>query len=449
MATPIIMPKPGITVESCIITKWHKKKGDPVNKGDILFSYETDKAAFDEESTAEGILLEAFYTDGDDVPCLSNTCVIGREGEQTAEFASRTTQSGAIEANNTPAKTETSPATAVETASVAAIAAQSTGVNNEEMKLSPRAKMLADKTHADLSFAVPTGPNGRIIERDIRVLIEKGNLLTGAVVGKDTANAIGTGIGGRISADDLSAPKAVEASISAKAENTVTVEKLSNMRKAISKSMGESLSTMAQLTLNSSFDATEIIAMRSKLKASGEAMGMANITYNDMVLFAVAKTLTKHKFMNANLIGDEMHFFSSVNLGMAVDTDRGLMVPVIFNADAMSLSAIASAAKEAAGNAKKGAISPDAMRNGSFTVTNLGTLDVESFTPVINPPQTGILGVCNITRRARETENGVEFYPAMGLSLTFDHKALDGAPAAKFLKDLKTNLENFSLLLAL
>ena len=143
-----------------------------------------------------------------------------------------------------------------------------------------------------------------------------------------------------------------------------------------------------------------------------------------------------------------MRYFNTVNLGVAVDTPRGLMVPTIFSAEKLSLNDLASSAKSLASAAKEGKISPDSLRGGSFTVTNLGSFGVESFTPVINPPQTAILGVNNIVNRVREANGELKMYPAMGLSLTFDHRAVDGAPAARFLKELCDNLENFSVTLA-
>ena len=226
-----------------------------------------------------------------------------------------------------------------------------------------------------------------------------------------------------------------------------TEVKLSNIRKVIAKSMHASLSNMAQLTLNSSFDATQIMNYRAMLKSKGEAMGLPNITFNEIVLYAVAKTILNHKDLNAHYLDDAqvMRYFSHCNLGMAVDTDRGLLVPTIMNADTLSLADLAKAAKAAAKGAQDGTISPDLLKGASFTVSNLGAFGIESFTPVINPPQTGILGVDTITYRVKA--DGTT-YPSMGLSLTFDHRALDGAPAAKFLKDLCTNLENFDLLLA-
>ena len=222
-------------------------------------------------------------------------------------------------------------------------------------------------------------------------------------------------------------------------------EPFSNVRKVIAKSMHASLSEMAQLTLNSSFDATALLAYRDKLKAGAEAVGLGKITINDMVLYAVSRVLPNHPEINANVVDNTFRKFKHANIGMAVDTDRGLLVPVIFGSEKLTLSELAAKTKEAAGKAREGKLSPDDMSGGSFTVSNLGSLGVESFTPVINPPQTAILGVCCTTNRVKADGS---VYPAMGLSLTFDHRAVDGAPAAKFLKELCTALENFDLLLA-
>ena len=205
---------------------------------------------------------------------------------------------------------------------------------------------------------------------------------------------------------------------------------------------------MAHPTLNSSFDATKLMAFRASLKASGEALGMGKITLNDMVLFAVAKTIKDYKELNAHFLGDKMRYFRDVNLGVAVDTDRGLMVPTLKCADRMSLCELSAKTKQLIIETQSGSIGPDKLQGASFTVTNLGSMGIESFTPVINPPQTGILGVDCITRRVKNVGGQDVFYDAMGLSLTFDHRALDGAPAAKFLKALCLNLENLDLLLA-
>ena len=433
MATLVIMPRQGQSVESCVITEWKKKKGDNVAVKDVLFSYETDKSSFDEESAAEGTLLEIFAEEGDDVPCLNPVCIIGEAGEDiSALIAEAKKQLGGEEAAEKPEKSEIVPEIK-DTLSVSATEASVVNTKSEDgfMRISPRARHLAERTDADLSKAVPTGPMGRIIERDINSLLDKG--LTNSAAAKEApANA-------EIAASAASAPDAEYEDV-----------KLPNIRRVIAKSMHASLSNMAQLTLNASFDASEIMSYRASLKANGEKLGMNNITLNDMVLFAVAKTLLGHRDLNANYLDDKdvMRYFSHVNLGVAVDTPRGLLVPTVFRADTLSLNELAAQTKSVIKDAQAGTINPDLLRGASFTVSNLGSLGIESFTPVINPPQTGILGVDTITRRVKIVDGKDVFYNAMGLSLTFDHRALDGAPAAKFLKELCANLENFNLLLA-
>ncbi len=170
-------------------------------------------------------------------------------------------------------------------------------------------------------------------------------------------------------------------------------------------------------------------------------------TLNDLIVYAASRVLKRHAACNAHYDDEKMTFFRHVNMGIAVDTPRGLMVPTVFNCDQLSLAEISTTIKGLGAECQKGTISPDLLKGGTFTITNLGTLDIESFTPVINPPQTCILGVNTITTQVREVNGELKGYPAMGLSLTFDHRAIDGAPAGRFLKDLKTALENFSLLL--
>lgn len=427
MANAVIMPRQGQSVESCIITSWNKKVGDKVAVGDVLFSYETDKSAFDEKSEVEGTLLKVLFGEGDDVPCLETVCYIGNEGETVADEVKAAPEVKAEAAEAKPAEVD--------------IPVRAEG---ERVKISPRARNLALKTGADLSHAGATGPNGRIIERDVVAALDAGYTVPTAKVEDFLA--------GRFTAEvNAESPVAAPAQVAAPAaapEAEYEDVKLPQIRKVIARSMQASLQECAQLTLNASFDATQIMAFRAAMKANGEAMGMGNITINDMILFAVAKTLPAHKSLNAHFLGENMRFFHNVNLGIAVDTERGLMVPTVACAEKLSLSELAKASKAVITEAQSGTISPDKLKGASFTVSNLGAMGVESFTPVINPPQTGILGVCSLTKRVKEVGGAPVFYPCIPLSLTFDHRALDGAPAARFLRDLCTNLENFNLLLA-
>ena len=437
MATLVIMPRQGQSVESCVITEWKKKKGDAVAEGDVLFSYETDKSSFDEPATVAGTLLEVFAEDGDDVPCLEPVCIIGNPGEDISALMPKA-EAGASAAEAAAPAEEKKEEAKKEEVVVATASADKDGM----MKISPRAKNLANQTYADLSQATPTGPNGRIIERDVNRLLDNGQRLTPEQY--ETFMKTGVAPAAEAAVEEKAAVVETAAAPVAEYEDV----KLSNVRKVIAKSMHESLSSMAQLTLNASFDATQIMEYRALLKKNAEAMGLNNITFNDMVLFAVAKTLKNHKDCNAHFLGDKMRYFNNVNLGIAVDTERGLLVPTVFGADKMGLNELSVSAKKVIKAAQGGSISPDLLSGGTFTVTNLGAMGIESFTPVINPPQTCILGVCNITRRVKEVNGQDVFYNAMGLSLTFDHRALDGAPAARFLKELCTNLENFNLLMA-
>lgn len=436
MAVGVIMPRQGQSVESCII-EWRVKEGDAVKEGDILFAYETDKASFEEESPAAGTVLKLLVADGDDVPCLDTVLVLGEPGEDISSFVK-----GGAEESAPAAQKETTMPKAEPAAAVSATVADA-----DMTKISPRAKGIAERQGLDLSKAVPTGPNGRIIERDVAVLAENGYKVTGAASGAYQGGVQGSGLGGSVTTADLYATPAAAPAASIP-EAAYTDVKLSGVRKAIAKSMQASLSQMAQLTHQSSFDATAILAYRERIKANMEKLGLPNITLNDIVLYAVSRTLKNHPDLNAHFLGDSMRLFSSVNLGMAVDTERGLLVPTVFGADKLSLAEIAAKTKEVAAAAQSGKISPDLLTGGTFTVSNLGAFGIEMFTPVINPPQTAILGVCNIIYRQKKVGDQFVTYPAMGLSLTYDHRAVDGAPASRFLKDLCASLEAFDILLA-
>ena len=443
MATPIIMPRQGQSVESCIITSWSKKVGDTVEKGDILFSYETDKSSFDEPAPESGVVLAIFREEGDDVPCLETVCVIGTAGEDISALA--------------PAATEAPAAVAVEAEKPVAAEAKvdapvATGATAEITgAISPRARLLAEKTGADLLKAAPTGPNGRIIERDVQSLVDRGLTVSGAASVDYKTAVEGSGINGKVVLGDLNAPAAPVAEVAAPVAAPVAEYedvKLPNIRKIIAKQMCASLNGMAQLTFNSSFDATKVLELRKSLKAGAEKMGLNNITINDIILYAVSRILLEMKGFNAHCLDDTMRYFNTVNLGIAVDTERGLMVPTVFHAEKMSLNEIAKQSKAVISAAQSGSINPDLLSGATFTVSNLGSLGIESFTPIINPPQTAILGVDCVTKRIKEVNGEDVVYPAMGLSLTVDHRVLDGADAARFLQKLGFALENIDLLMA-
>lgn len=417
MAVPVIMPRQGQSVETCIISKWHKAKGDPVRPGDLLFSYETDKAAFDEEAKAEGVLLEIFFQEGEEVPVLSNVAVIGQIGEDPAPFHPGSVSSGKPESLG---EEEVKSA-----ASGSFIASQPILRTEGKKRISPRARLLARELGIDPGQLQGSGPGGRVIERDVRSAAESRK--------KEIPSA------------PLAEKAPQEPILSGEDSRT---EKLSNVRKLIAAAMHASLRESAQLTHHTSADARKLLDLRKQFKQEAEKGSPYNITINDMVCYAVVKALLKHPHINAHFLGDSIKVFTKVHLGIAVDTERGLMVPSLRNANEYTLQGLSSRLKQLNEQCRKGSVSPDILSPAvsSFTVTNLGSYGIEMFTPVLNLPQVGILGVNTITYRPGDLGNGIiGFIPVIGLSLTYDHRAIDGAPASAFLQEVRHQIESLSV----
>ncbi|MCL2003675.1 MAG: 2-oxo acid dehydrogenase subunit E2 [Oscillospiraceae bacterium] len=401
MANTIQMPQIGISEESAVLTQWHIEEGAAVSAGDKLFSIETGKASFDVESEYTGTLLALYAAEGDEVAVGAPVCAIGADGEQLIVDSGQLTVKD--EKPVKPASRLPAPPSAPQTINYQLSTVNCPGV-------SPRARNLAAKLGVDPAWAVPTGPEGRVIERDVRRIKDDSEK------SKDRdGGARGTG-------------------------GVYTEQPLSNMRKIIAKAMTASLQNAAQLTHTASFDATAVLAYRERFKADPQ---MSGVTLTDIILYAVTRTLPQFPALNAWLSDDILRVFSSVNLAVAVDTERGLMVPVIFGASGKTLPELSAELKTLAEQCRTGSISPDLLTGGSFTVSNLGQFGIESFTPILNAPQTGILGVNCIRQRVRVVDGCIGAYPAMTLSLTYDHRALDGAPASKFLQTLCRALEEF------
>ncbi len=431
MATEVLMPRQGQSVESCIIIEWKVNEGDVVSEGQALCEVETDKATFEVEATASGTVLGIFYPAEADVEVLKVIAAIGEPDEDISGLRPEMTEvseqkSEVSEAVEAP-KPEPAPA---------AVTPQSSIVTSSGA--SPRAKSLADKKGVDLSSIAGSGPGGRVIERDV----DAAPAVTPAAAAKAAATglsipAVGTGMGGRVVPADLVAVASLEF------PGAVTEIPIKGVRKVVASRMLDSLQNTAQLTLNSSADARSILEYREKCKAAPEEYGVGGISINDAVLYATVKTLAEFPELNTHWKGDKMVQFGNVHLGFAVDTPRGLMVPVIRFANLMSLKQLSVEAKRLAKACLDGTIDPDSLTGGTFTVTNLGAMGIESFTPVLNKPEVGILGVCTIQPKPVMKGSEVEFVPHMGLSLTFDHCAVDGAPAARFLSVLRQKLANF------
>ncbi|HRW85471.1 MAG TPA: dihydrolipoamide acetyltransferase family protein, partial [Bacteroidales bacterium] len=405
MATPVIMPRQGQSVESCIITKWYKSKGDKIAVNDLLFSYETDKAAFEMEAPAEGILLETFFDEGAEVPVLINVAVIGQPGEAIGQFfpgsSSPPEKDMAGAAEESEEKTSSVPVnTEVEI---------SPGISDDErIRISPRARKFAFDKGVEIINITGSGPNGRIVFADIENAISKG----------------------------IRAPAMTVASVTSE---EFTEQPVSNIRKIIAKAMHSSLQNSAQLTHHMSADVRRLLDARTKIK-EGLASGKEkhDITLNDMICWCVIRALKKFPEANAHFLGDKIKTFNPVHLGIAVDTPRGLMVPAVKHADRMDIRQLSAGLRSAADACRKGNIDPELIQStsASFTVSNLGNYGVEMFTPVINLPQVCILGVCTIINRPADIGNNTfGFVPYMGLSLTYDHRAIDGGPATSFLRE--------------
>jgi len=444
MAVVVILPKQGQSVESCIITEIKKKKGDTVKKGDILFSYETDKASFEEESPTDGVVLECFYNDGDEVTVLLSMMVIGQPGEDFASFLGNSAPAApAVEV----AASASDATPIVEAAPVAPAAVVASAVKETASFVSPRAKNLAATEAIDAAQLAGSGPNGRVIEKDVQAVLEKRPKLT--PLGKKIAAeegiqpTSGSGLAGMAKSNDL--VPLVNAVYNVDFED----KKLTNMRKLIAKAMHSSLQNSAQLTHHLGADARRMMELRKKIKKAMDAGTLTtNITLNDMVCFAVIKALKKFPNVNSHFLGENIRLFNKVHLGLAVDTDRGLMVPAVRNADDLSILGLANQLKEVAGACRKGAIAPELLsaEAATFTVSNLGAYGVEMFTPVINLPQSAILGVNTIVPRPKDLGDGVyAFVPYIGLSLTYDHRSLDGGEATRFLKQIAVEIENLEL----
>lgn len=452
MATLVILPKQGQSVESCIITEIRKKKGDVVKKGEVLFAYETDKASFEEESPVDGVVLECFYNEGDEVEVLLNMMVIGEPGEDYSglENSDNENKGANVEGRDVACNVSTTePTEPTKPTESSSIIQQFNDSTTQRTIISPRAKVLATKEAINATQLSGSGPKGRIIEKDVQQALDNRPKLTPLakkIAAEEGLQPVGSGSGlaGAIRSSDLAAAP-VNAIYGVDYED----KKLSNVRKLIAKSMHSSLQNSAQLTHHLGADARRILELRKTAKSALESGKLSvNITLNDMVCFAVIKALKKFPNVNSHFLGDSMRLFNKVHLGLAVDTERGLMVPAVRNADDLSITGLSSQLKEVANNCKKGAISPEllAAESATFTVSNLGNYGVEIFTPVINLPQSAILGVNTIVPRPKDLGEGVyAFVPYIGLSLTYDHRALDGGEATRFLKQIAIEIETLEI----
>lgn len=444
MAEEFFVPKLGQTVEEVIMVGWLVEDGAKVSQGDAVMEVETDKAVFPVEANAKGYIHLGPYKAGDTIPVLTVVAVIGKQDDKFEVKGSA------------PAAEETEPAPAASVVAEPAPVAEAKSESTDKVFVSPRAKKLAAETSVDVSKVTPTGYEGiRVTERDVRDYLSQQPKVTpvaqrmAADVGVDLREVAGSGPGGRIVKQDVARAAQPVAPVVQPLPVADVIERipLKGVRGIIAERMGTSVHTTARVTLVMEVDATEFVAARERIKAKvSKDWGFAP-GYNDLLAKVVAVALRQFPYMNARLAPDAIELMGHVNIGMAVDTERGLLVPVIKDADKKNLRQFGEDFRRMVDGARAGRSLPDDLTGGTFTITNLGMYDIDAFTPVINLPEAAILGVGRIAPKAVPHGDQIVIRQMWTLSLVFDHRLVDGAPAAKFLQMIKSLIEDPSMMM--
>jgi pyruvate dehydrogenase E2 component (dihydrolipoamide acetyltransferase) len=423
MAVTIVMPKFGLTMESGQITQWYKNNGDTVKRGEVIFSVETDKMTNDVEAESDGI-LHIIIPEGVSVPCKQAVAVIAAPGESVS--VSEATVSGQASGQNLESEIPVQEK----------LAARSSGEVGK-VWATPKAKKLAAEKQIDISELGGQGPQGLIISRDVVMSLVKMPKATPMAVKASEAAGIDLASikkEGRIMKQDVL--QALTKSVSTADEFSIKRIPMSTMRKAIAKNMLYSVQTSPTVTFQIKVDVSRLVELKARVSEE------IKVSYTDLLVSIVAKILMKHPYINGRLDGDEIVFHDYVNMGVAVALDDGLVVPVIKSAHQKSLTAISAEIKDLVQKAKSGALTMADMSGGTFTITNIGMYGIDSFTPIINQPESAILGVNAIEQTPIVKDGAIIIRPIMKLSLTVDHRIIDGAVAAKFLSSLKSVMEN-------
>lgn len=452
MASVIIMPKQGLLMEEGTITKWLVKEGEACTEGKPLFEMETDKLTITMDSTATGTLLKIIHGEGDVVPITQPIAIVGQPGEDISGLLG-----GAEEA----APVEEVPAPAAAPAEAAPAASAVHREPGERVFSTPRARLRAEENGVAVADVAGSGPEGLVIERDVLGYVAGKPAVTPLAAnvakaqGVDLSGIQGTGPNGKITTADLpgSAPTAAPAAeaaapaASVQATRGTHTERMSGMRKAISRNMLASKTTNAQTNHRISVDMTAAIALRNQYKALG-----IKVSYNDIIVRACAKALTDMPIVNASVDGDNILYHDYVNVGTAVSVPGGLIVPVIKDADIIGLSGIAAQSAQLIEKARDGKLTDADYHGGTFTVSSLGMFDLDDFVAIINPPESAILAVGKIAKTPvvvtnAEGEDEIVIKSMCNLCLSYDHRIIDGAEGAKFLQKVKNYLQTPVLLI--
>ena len=452
MATEILMPKLGLTMTEGTIDEWKKNVGDAVQKGEIIFSVETDKLTNDVEAELDGVLLRIDVPAGETVPCKTVIGWIGAAGEAIPEAA------GTVAAAAAPAEAPAAAAAPAPAAAPVAAAAPARAAG-EYVPATPYAKKLAKEKGYDLAAIPATGYKGVVVARDVLGFTPAAAAAAVPAVPEVKASPLAAKVAadlgidladvkaahGRVLAEDLlryiaETREKAEAEPACEREE---VKPMSGMRKAIAKNMQNSHMTSPTVTFNLGIDMTEMKRYREQLKAKE-----IKVSYTDLLVKFVAKALTEFPLLNCSVEDNKIIYKHYVNMGVAVALDNGLVVPNIVDADKKSLTEISAEVKELAKLAREGKLPPDKLRGGTFTITNLGMYGIESFSPIINQPEVAILGVNTMEDKVVVRNGEICIRPIMNLSLTADHRVVDGSVAAQFLQRVKSLMENPALILA-
>lgn len=455
MAIEIIMPKLGVDMQEGEIIEWKKQEGDTVKEGDILLEIMSDKTNMELEAEDSGTLIKIVHGAGDVVPVTQVIAYLGEPGE-TVEVPNDTSATPQAPAASVEQVQQAPvPQTKVETPVIAA--------QEGPVRATPAARKAARELNIDLAVVPGTGAKGRVHKDDVenfKGLQPKATPLARKIAADydiDLANVVGTGVHGKIQKDDILAvinankPVVEEAPVAKEPEKPalpegVEIIKMSAMRKAISKGMTHSYLTAPTFTLNYDIDMTNLMALRKQVLEPIMNKTGLKVTFTDLIGLAVTRTLMKeeHRYLNASLINDaqeiELHKF--VNMGIAVGLDDGLIVPVVHGADKMSLSEFVVASKDVIKKAQSGKLKAAEMSGSTFSITNLGMFGTKTFNPIINQPNSAILGVAATVQTPVVVDGEITIRPIMAMCLTIDHRLVDGMNGAKFMVDLKKLLEN-------
>jgi pyruvate dehydrogenase E2 component (dihydrolipoamide acetyltransferase) len=443
MAHPILMPKPGQMTEECVLVAWHKREGDPVKKGDVLFEIETDKSNMDVEAFEEGVLLKRLVEEGQTVPVNAVCAYIGEPGEAVpaAPLAGAGGSGVATAPPPSAAPTEATPAPTLAAMpqamplSAPAAAAGRAG-ESEHLRISPRASRLAAAAGIDPRSISGSGPEGRITERDVRLALEGASsvLAAPAVAAAAQLSAAHPVPGSQGSAGSAPVPAAA---LSGSEGGGDVPQQMSRMRRVIAERLTLSATTVPQFTVTIAVDMTRLLAVRTEFKAAGTAL-----TVTDFIVSAVAQSLVEFPNVNSRTDGVSVWPRRRVYMGLAVSVPDGLVVPVIRDADRRSLTDLHARAAELAEAARNGALRPDDMTGRTFTISNLGMFGVDEFCAIINPGESAILAVSSIVPTPVAVGDGIGIRQIMKLTLTADHRIVDGELAARFLNAVRRRLED-------